>query len=92
MRAEIDEHDGGNDLGRAARLRTERDWLLADLAAATGLGGRVRDFANDEERARISIGKAIRRALDCVAAAEPAIGAELRATVRTGRRCCYRPR
>jgi hypothetical protein len=56
------------------------------------MGGRVRQFATGEERARVAVGKAIRRALDRVAKADPFIGEELRATVQTGLRCCYRPR
>jgi hypothetical protein len=92
LQAEIDEFEKGNDLGRAARVRAEREWLIAGLTSATGLGGRVRHFANGEERARISVGKAIRRAVNRIAALEPVIGAELQATVQTGRRCCYRPR
>ncbi|MFF0520989.1 hypothetical protein ACFYTC_19945 [Actinomadura nitritigenes] len=81
--------DLAGDPDRAAELLRERDWLIAELASATGLGGRTRRFADDEERARIAVGKAIRRALDRVAAADPALGAELRAHVRTGLRCCY---
>ncbi|HEU5031434.1 MAG TPA: hypothetical protein VFV01_41415 [Spirillospora sp.] len=74
---------------RAAELLRERDWLIAELASATGLGGRTRRFADNDERARIAVGKAIRRALDRIADADPVIGAELRAHVRTGQRCCY---
>ncbi|NUR86010.1 MAG: hypothetical protein HOY71_18170 [Nonomuraea sp.] len=72
--------------------RGEREWLLAELAAATGLGGRARQFAGNDERARIADGTAIRRALDRIAAVEPAIGEHLRASVHTGLRCSYTPR
>jgi len=91
LEAEIDEHELNHDLGRAEQVRAERDWLLAELAAATGLGGRARTFSGADERARISVGKAIRRALDRIETAEPAIGLALRASILTGRRCCYRP-
>jgi hypothetical protein len=76
---------------RAAQAQAERDWLIAELAAATGLGGRQRAFAGADERARIAVGKAIRRALDRIQAADPVIGDELRMTVQTGMRCCYQP-
>lgn len=92
LEAGIDEFAARNEPDRAAALRAERDWLIAELAAATGLGGRARRFAGDEERARIAVGKAIRRALARVAEADPVIGEELRATVHTGLRCCYTPR
>src|SRR5258705_5318012 len=80
---EIDKYELSNDLRRAEVARAERDWLIAELTAAAGLGGRVREFTSGEERARISVGKAIRRALDRIAAADPTIGDELRATVQT---------
>jgi hypothetical protein len=89
LRTEIDEHDAGNDVERAARARAERDWLVAELRAATGLSGRVRDFPDDAERARIAVTKAIHRALDRLEAADPAVGAEVRSRVQTGLRCCF---
>ncbi|MET7330446.1 hypothetical protein [Nonomuraea sp. NPDC005650] len=92
LEAEIDELESMNDLERAAGLRLEREWLVAELAAATGIGGRARPFTGSEERARIAVGKAIRRALARISAVDPAVGDELRATVQTGLRCCYRPR
>ncbi|SEG40032.1 hypothetical protein SAMN05444920_102881 [Nonomuraea solani] len=92
LQAEIDELESMNDLERAAALRLEREWLVAELAAATGIGGRARPFTGSEERARIAVGKAIRRALTRVSAVDQTIGEELRATVQMGVRCCYRPR
>lgn len=75
---------------RATQGRAERDWLRAELGAATGLGGRPREFTGDEERARVAVGKAIRRAIGRIALADPVLGQHLRATVRTGARCSYR--
>ncbi|MBB5963190.1 hypothetical protein [Planomonospora venezuelensis] len=92
IQAEVDEYESLNDLARAAAARAERDWLLTELTAATGLRGRARTFADDQERARIAVGKAIRRALTRIARADPGIGEELQTTVRTGLRCSYHPR
>jgi len=89
---DIDEAEAANDLERAARLRGERDWLISELTAATGLAGRTRHFTDAKERARVAVSKAVRRAVDRIERAEPAIGAELKATVQTGLRCSYRPR
>ncbi|MEV0595642.1 hypothetical protein [Nonomuraea cavernae] len=91
LEAGIEELESGGAYERADAMRGERDWLVAELAAATGLGGRARSFAGSEERARIAVGKAIRRALDRVAKADPVIGDELRHAVHTGMRCSYRP-
>ncbi|MGH3398211.1 MAG: hypothetical protein ACRDPO_26335, partial [Streptosporangiaceae bacterium] len=87
--AELDELTPGSDADRAARA--ERDWLVAQLASATGLGGRPRSFPDDSERARVAVGKAIRRALTRITAADAVIGEHLRQAVRTGARCSYWP-
>ena len=89
--AELEEHEANHDLARAERLRAERDWLISELTTTAGLSGRVRQFADNAERARISVGKAIRRALDRITAADQTIGEVLRASLSTGIRCRYQP-
>jgi hypothetical protein len=84
--AELDQRGGGY-----AEARAERDWLVAQLASAAGLGGRVRSFPDQGERARVAVGKAIRRALARIAEADPVLGDHLRQTVHTGVRCSYWP-
>jgi hypothetical protein len=66
----------GSDAGDAARA--EREWLVTQLASAAGLGGRPRSFLDDAERARVAVGKAIRRALTRITAADTVIGEHLR--------------
>ena len=64
----------------------------ADLVAGlAGLGGRTRTFPDQPERARVAVGKAIRRALARITAADAVIGEHLRQTVHTGVRCSYWP-
>jgi hypothetical protein len=87
----LESEPGGADPAVAGRARAEADWLSDELRRATGLGGRTRHFADNAERARIAAGKAIRRALDRVSAADPVVGEVLRAGVSTGMRCSYRP-
>ena len=67
------------------RTRSPMSWV-----ARPGLG-RTRDFPDPAERARTAVRKAIKRAVAAVTAADPAIGAELRATVTTGSACAYTP-
>jgi hypothetical protein len=74
-----------------AAARAERDWILDELTRSLGLGGRVRHFAEAGERARVAAGKAIRRALARIEAADPLIGGHLRRGVHTGVRCAYWP-
>ncbi|MGH3152595.1 MAG: hypothetical protein ACRDOB_17955 [Streptosporangiaceae bacterium] len=89
--AELDrlEPDAGPD--RYAAARAERDWLVAQLAGAAGFGGRIRSFPDQGERARVAVGKAIRRALVRITEADEALGGHLRQTVHTGVRCSYWP-
>jgi tetratricopeptide (TPR) repeat protein len=79
------------DPEQVRRAQAERDWLIAQLASATGLAGRTRSFPDESERARVAVGKAIRRALARIAHADAVIGEHLRQTVRTGTRCSYWP-
>jgi len=89
--AEINSLESGDDPGQAARARAERDWLVAQLSSAAGLAGRTRSFPDQSERARVAVGKAIRRALARITEADAVIGEHLRQTVRTGVRCSYWP-
>jgi hypothetical protein len=80
-----------HDLGRAERLRTERDFLVAELAAATGLGGRARLLGDDTDRARKAVTARIRYAVERIRAEHPALATHLAGSVRTGTRCAYTP-
>jgi hypothetical protein len=91
LQADIDDYELMNDPERAAQARAERDWLVGQLESAAGLGGRIRHFSDDTERARIAVSKAIHRAIDRLSAADPVIGAELLAGLQTGLRCSFRP-
>jgi hypothetical protein len=86
---EIDQPDA--DPARIARARAERDWLVAQLSSAAGFAGRTRAFPDQPERARVAVGKAIRRALARITEADPVIGEHLRQAVHTGVRCSYWP-
>jgi len=61
----------------------------ADLVA--GLAGRTRALPDQPERARVAVGKAIRRALARITEADSVIGEHLRQTVHTGVHCSYWP-
>jgi hypothetical protein len=79
------------DLAREERLDHERDALLEQLRAATGLGGRSRVAGGTHERARVAVRKAIAAAIDRVAALDPSLGRLLADTVTTGATCRYAP-
>ena len=91
LRAEIDDAEAANDAGSAERARSELDKLTRALAAAFGLGGRSRAPGSNAERARQSVSKAIKQAVDKLASLDCALGDHLRVTVRTGTFCSYVP-
>jgi tetratricopeptide (TPR) repeat protein len=91
LRAELAQAEEWADSERATRLRGEMEFLVAEVGAAVGLGGRDRMAASATERARVSVTRAIRGAMDRLAAQDAALGRHLEATVRTGTFCSYTP-
>jgi hypothetical protein len=65
--------------------------VVAQIEEAAGLGGRPRAFADEHERARTSVRKAIKRAIDEIGGADPVVGEILDAAVVTGSLCMYTP-
>jgi pimeloyl-ACP methyl ester carboxylesterase len=74
---------------RVAGLEDEREALLEELRAATGLGGRRRALGDSGERARKAVTARIR---DCIARlhqVHPALASHLESSVSTGTYCVY---
>jgi tetratricopeptide (TPR) repeat protein len=91
LRAEVDNAlESGLD-DRAQARQAELDQLVAQLAAAYGLGGRGRRAASAAERARLNVTRALRAATAKLAQALPEPGAALDDCLRTGLYCAYRP-
>ena len=88
---ELDEAEAWADEARLSRLREEREALLDQVAAATGLGGRQRRFGSAGERARVAVRKAIAAALARIEQQDPATARLLKDTVNTGATCRYDP-
>ena len=65
-RDELDIASLSNDEAAVQRLTHEVDAIHAELKLAIGLGGRSREFANADERARKSVQAAIRRSIDTI--------------------------
>jgi hypothetical protein len=80
-----------HDLTRVELAERDREFLLAELRRATGLGGRLRTTGSDAERARTSVTRSIRYALDRLSAQHADLANYLRSTIRTGTRCSYVP-
>jgi hypothetical protein len=80
-----------HDLDRVERLQNERDFLLDELAAAAGLGGRSRRLGDESERVRKTVTARIRHTIGRIARVHPELAAHLTTSVRTGTRCSYEP-
>jgi hypothetical protein len=91
LREQIELAEAAGDMIRAERARDELDGVTAALASAFGLGGRARRAGDPAERARSAVTWRIRSAVSKVEAAHPELGTHLRASVRTGTFCSYRP-
>ena len=92
LEQDLAEAQDAADLERAARLGAERDFLVAELGAAFGLGGRARPATGDvDDRLRKAVSARIKDALRRLAEVHPAAAHHLRHSVHTGSWCAYRP-
>jgi hypothetical protein len=91
LRADIDDALAAGRLEDAEAQQAELDELVAQLAAAFGLGGRGRRVASAAERARLNVTRALRTAAAAVTAVLPDAGAALDRGIRTGTYCTYDP-
>ena len=79
------------DPGRVAKLRLERDALLAELRRAVGLAKRARVAASATERARVNVQRRLRDAVGRIAEVDQGLGRFFERAIRTGTYCCFRP-
>lgn len=91
LQEEIDEAEAFNDPERSARSREEMDFLTRELATGVGLGGRDRKASSAVDRARMSVTRAVRSAMQRIAQDNPELGRHLEATIRTGTYVSYTP-
>jgi predicted ATPase len=88
---ELADAEACHDPERAEQTRGEREAVLAELARATGLGGRERRAGSPAERARVNVTRTLRDAIEHIAGACPPLGAHLQRCVQTGMLCTYTP-
>jgi tetratricopeptide (TPR) repeat protein len=89
LTAELERADRLGLPARSTQAQAELDAVVAHLASASGLGGRARAFANDLERARTAVTKAIRRVVEQIGSTCPALATHLRQSIVTGQVCEY---
>jgi hypothetical protein len=88
---DIDEATRLGDADRVALAEADRDYLVGELSRAFGLGGRARRAGAGSERARASVTRALRYALDRIGQHHVALAEHLERTVHTGTYCSYSP-
>jgi predicted ATPase len=91
LQAELAEAQDFNDLGRVDKLQHEVALLSRELATGLGLRRHQRQAASAAEQARVNVTRAIKRALQKIAAQHHALGLHLLNTVNTGLFCSYTP-
>jgi hypothetical protein len=70
---------------------TEKHWLESQLRTATGLRGRPRKMASDEEKARVNVRNLVRSAIQKIGVHDPELAVFLGNSIKTGLRCSYIP-
>ena len=88
---DIEQARANGDAEREAQAHSERDFLVAELSRAVGLGGRDRRAASASERARAGATRAVRQAIARIGEHDPQLGEHLSRTIRTGTYCAYVP-
>jgi tetratricopeptide (TPR) repeat protein len=93
--ADLDERlaeaEATGDAEGSEQAARERGFLLAELGAAYGLGGRARRAGDPAERARTTVTSRVRDAIARIEVEIPELGRHLRTSVRTGVYCVYAP-
>jgi predicted ATPase len=89
LNAELEDLRERGSADRAATLESEIDFLTREVLRATGLGGRSRRSGSDAERARLSVSRAIRSAIQRISEHNRPLGEYLERSVRTGIFCSY---
>ncbi len=88
---EISDAEAANDIGRLELAERDKEHLVAELSRAFGLNDRVRRVGGEVERARGSVTRSLRYALNRLGEVHPDLGAHLDRHVETGTYCSYRP-
>ena len=79
------------DERKLMQLDDDYESIREELKAATGLGGRSREFSSDRGRARVSITNAISKDLKRIGEKHPILLRHLKNAIKTGSRFSYKP-
>ena len=88
LREELADAERLHDLGRAEHAGAEIDFLTTELTAPFRGHQKANPYA---ERARLTVTKGIKAALERISQNHPALGRHLAVTIRRGTFCAYAP-
>jgi len=91
LRAQLDSAEAAGSPAVAEATEREIASLMAELRRAVGLHGRSRRAASAAERARQSVTKTARAAVERIRRGDAALGDLLARCIRTGTFCAYEP-
>ena len=91
LREDLEEAKALGKSETAEHLEEEIAALTGELSRAVGLRGRSRRAASASERARQTVGKVIRAAVERIAQSDARLGEILSRSIKTGVFCSYRP-
>jgi tetratricopeptide (TPR) repeat protein len=91
LKEELEVAERDNDPGRKERLLSEIDALMEELKTRFGRGKELK-AASHRERARSTVSKRIRFALDHMRQVNSELAKHLTDSIRTGYNCVYRPK
>jgi hypothetical protein len=91
LRGELADAKKLGSVDRAEHVEVEIDALTRELSRAVGLGGRNRRAASASERARQSITKSIKSAIERIARSDATLGGIFSRSIKTGTFCCFQP-
>jgi hypothetical protein len=90
IKREIDDARELRDNAKIEKLIQDLEFIKAQLSADTGLRGKPRKFADDNEKARICVTNSIQRALQKIEETAPKTASHLRSNISTGTSLMYR--
>ncbi|HEX9294567.1 MAG TPA: AAA family ATPase [Polyangiaceae bacterium] len=91
IETDLADAEANADAGHIERLVREREYLRAELSRAFGLGATARRGGSASERARVNVQRRIKDAISRIDEHDRALGDYLRAAIRTGTYCTFRP-
>jgi tetratricopeptide (TPR) repeat protein len=89
LREQLEDFQERGNLERAAEVKSEVEFLARELARAVGFGGRSRHAGSASERARLSVTRAIKAAIQKISEHDASLGKLLEDSIRTGTFCSY---